>query len=123
MIITTYGLRSFWYSGKTNVTQGNSIQLVAFLVAEFPVQFLTKRYGFKYVLPTMMTMWGMVSWSQAFMVNRTGFYVSRAFLGLCEGGFIPGVILMATYFYTSKELSTRLAAFWSTLNVARKSIT
>jgi MFS family permease len=100
--------------------QGNTIQLICFLSAEFPVQFLTKRYGFKYVLPTMMTMWGMVSWAQAFMTNRTGFYVTRAFIGLCEGGFIPGAILMATYFYTSKELSTRLAAFWSTLNIARK---
>lgn len=30
-----------------------------------------------------------------------------------------GVILFSTYFYTSKELSTRLAVFWSTLNVAR----
>jgi hypothetical protein len=29
------------------------------------------------------------------------------------------VVLFATYFYTSKELSVRLAAFWSTLNVAR----
>jgi hypothetical protein len=28
-------------------------------------------------------------------------------------------VLFATYFYTSKELSVRLAAFWSTLNVAR----
>lgn len=54
------------------------------------------------------------------MTNRTGFYLTRAGIGLCEGGFIPGVILFATYFYTSKELSIRLAAFWSTLNVARK---
>jgi MFS family permease len=67
----------------------------------------------------MMVAWSMVSWTQCFMVNRTGFYVTRAFIGLCEGGFIPGTILMATYFYTSKELSTRLAAFWSTLNIAR----
>ena len=28
-------------------------------------------------------------------------------------------VLFATYFYTSKELSIRLAAFWSTLNIAR----
>jgi hypothetical protein len=54
------------------------------------------------------------------MTGRTGFYISRAFIGLFEGGFIPGVILMATYFYTSKELSIRLAAFWSTLNIASK---
>ncbi|KAH6654511.1 major facilitator superfamily domain-containing protein [Truncatella angustata] len=98
---------------------GTTIQLLCFLAAEFPVQFLTKRYGFKYVLPVMMIAWSMVSWAQCFMVNRAGFYVTRAFIGLCEGGFIPGTILMATYFYTSKELSTRLAAFWSTLNIAR----
>ena len=53
------------------------------------------------------------------MTGRASFSVTRAFIGLFEGGFIPGVILMATYFYTSKELSIRLSAFWSTLNVAR----
>jgi hypothetical protein len=37
---------------------------------------------------------------------------------LIKGDFV-GVILFSTYFYTSKELSTRLAVFWSTLNVAR----
>ncbi|ORY68386.1 major facilitator superfamily domain-containing protein [Pseudomassariella vexata] len=98
---------------------GTTIQLMCFLAAEFPVQFLTKRYGFKYVLPTMMVMWGTVSWAQAFITGRATFYVTRAFIGMCEGGFIPGTILMATYFYTSKELSVRLAAFWSTLNIAR----
>jgi hypothetical protein len=51
--------------------------------------------------------------------DRTSFYLGRAAIGLCEGGFIPGVILFATYFYTSKELSIRLACFWSTLNIAR----
>lgn len=54
------------------------------------------------------------------MTNRASFYATRALIGLFEGGFIPGVILMATYFYTSKELSVRLAAFWSTLNIASK---
>ncbi|KAI4650467.1 hypothetical protein J4E93_002823 [Alternaria ventricosa] len=98
---------------------GTTIQLVCFLAAEFPVQFLTKRYGFKYILPTMMLAWGTASWGQAWMHDRTSFYLGRAAIGLCEGGFIPGVILFATYFYKSKELSLRLAAFWSTLNIAR----
>jgi len=42
------------------VFKGTTIQLLCFLTTEFPVQFLTKRYGFKYVLPTMMMMWGTV---------------------------------------------------------------
>ncbi|KAI6775850.1 hypothetical protein HG530_002608 [Fusarium avenaceum] len=98
---------------------GTTIQVLCFLLAEFPVQFLTKRYGFKRVLPTLMVCWGLVSTFQAFMTGRTAFYITRALIGTFEGGFIPGVILMATYFYTSRELSIRLAAFWSTLNIAR----
>lgn len=98
---------------------GNTIQLLAFLSAEFPVQLITKRYGFRRVLPLMMFAWGTVSWAQSWMHERAGFYVTRALIGACEGGFIPGAILYATYFYTSKELSIRLGVFWSTLNVAR----
>ncbi|KAF1934816.1 MFS general substrate transporter [Clathrospora elynae] len=98
---------------------GTTIQLLCFMTAEFPVQFLTKRYGFKYILPTMMLLWGFATLGQSWMHDRTSFYLGRAAIGLCEGGFIPGVILFATYFYKSKELSIRLACFWSTLNIAR----
>lgn len=67
----------------------------------------------------MMMAWSTISWSQAWIENRATFYVTRAFIGACEGGFIPGTILFATYFYKSRELGTRLAVFWSTLNIAR----
>jgi MFS family permease len=60
-----------------------------------------------------------LAWVQAFVTNRTSFYITRALIGACEGGFIPGVILFTTYFYKSRKLATRLAVFWSTLNVAR----
>ncbi|KAK5098017.1 hypothetical protein LTS08_006772 [Lithohypha guttulata] len=98
---------------------GTTIQLVCFLAAEFPVQLLTKRFGFRRVLPILMMMWSTVSWTQAWMHDRTTFYITRALIGACEGGFIPGTILFATYFYKSRELGTRLAVFWSTLNIAR----
>lgn len=104
---------------QDDYNNGTTVQVLAFLAAEFPVQLLTKRYGFKRVLPLLMMMWSLVSWTQAFMHEKVGFYITRALIGACEGGFIPGTILFATYFYTSKELSVRLAAFWSTLNLAR----
>ncbi|MCJ1428723.1 hypothetical protein MMC29_006634, partial [Sticta canariensis] len=98
---------------------GTTIQLLSFLTAEFPVQLLIKRFGFKTILPLLMMSWGTVSWAQAWMTGRTSFYITRALIGACEGGFVPGTILFTTYFYKSKELSVRLAAFWSSLNVAR----
>lgn len=67
----------------------------------------------------MMILWSIVCWAQAWMTGRTSFYITRALIGAFEGGFIPGVILFATYFYKTKELSIRLACFWSTLNIAR----
>ncbi|KAL4879951.1 major facilitator superfamily domain-containing protein [Aspergillus karnatakaensis] len=98
---------------------GNTIQTLSFLAAEFPVQLLTKRFGFRRVLPILMLLWSLVSWTQAWMHDRTSFYITRALIGAFEGGFIPGAILFATYFYKTKELSVRLAFFWSTLNIAR----
>jgi hypothetical protein len=66
----------------------------------------------------MMMLWSLVSWTQAWMTGRASFYVTRALIGAFEGGFIPGTILFATYFYKTRELSVRLAFFWSTLNVS-----
>jgi len=78
-----------------NLTQddynnGTTVQVLCFLAAEFPVQLLIKRYGFKQVLPLLMMMWSLVSWTQAFMTDKVGFYITRALIGVCEGGFIPG---------------------------------
>ncbi|OJJ46645.1 hypothetical protein ASPZODRAFT_132743 [Penicilliopsis zonata CBS 506.65] len=98
---------------------GSSIQLVCFLTAEFPVQMVIKRLGFRRVLPVMVMLWSIVSFAQAWMTGRASFFVTRALIGALEGGFIPGTILFATYFYKSKELAIRLSLFWATLNVAR----
>ncbi|KAE8154349.1 major facilitator superfamily domain-containing protein [Aspergillus avenaceus] len=104
---------------SNDYNNGTTIQLLCFLAAEFPAQLLIKRYGFRRVLPIMMMFWSFVSWTQAWMTNRASFYVTRALIGVFEGGFIPGTILFATYFYKTRELSVRLAFFWSSLNVAR----
>jgi Major Facilitator Superfamily len=82
---------------SNDYNNGTTIQLLAFLTAEFPVQMLTKRYGFKRVLPILMIAWSTVSWGQAWINSRASFYITRALIGACEGGFIPGTILFATY--------------------------
>lgn len=78
-------------------------------------------YGISRSLWILDTDLAFEAWAQAWINNRASFYITRAFLGFAEGGFIPGVILFSTYFYTSRELATRLAIFWSTLNVGADS--
>jgi MFS family permease len=83
----TDGLLADLGLSSNDYNNGTTIQVLSFLCAEFPVQILTKRYGFRRVLPILMMMWSTVSWAQAFMHNRTGFYITRALIGACEGGF------------------------------------
>ncbi|OAF59851.1 hypothetical protein VC83_03738 [Pseudogymnoascus destructans] len=62
-------------------------------------------------------LWSIVAMSQAAMTSRSGFFATRALLGILEGGFIPELILFLSYFYTSKELPIRLSFFWTALSV------
>jgi hypothetical protein len=41
---------------QDDYNNGTTVQLLCFLAAEFPVQLLIKRYGFKQVLPLLMMM-------------------------------------------------------------------
>jgi MFS family permease len=44
--------------------------------------------------------------------NQKGLYVARFFLGLCEAGLVPGVILQLCYWYRPDEMSRRLLYFY-----------
>jgi MFS family permease len=46
---------------------------------------------------------------QVFIKNRTGYLVSRLFLGIFEGGYIPSAAFTISCWYTKHELSKRLA--------------
>ncbi|CAK7894651.1 hypothetical protein CAAN1_02S04632 [[Candida] anglica] len=91
---------------------GNTINLVCFLASELPSQLLSKWIGPDIWIPMQMILWSVVSMSQASMTGKTGFYITRGLVGALQGGFIPDVCLWMSYFYTSKELPTRLSLFY-----------
>lgn len=65
------------------------------------------------------TSWSIISASQAALSNKTGFYITRALQGLAQGGFLPDQILYLSYWYTGKELSTRLSWFYTVLGLSQ----
>ena len=96
---------------------GQSIFYCTFLFAELPSQLIGKKLGVERWVPFQMMAWSLVAISQCKLTNKTGFFITRALLGILEGGFIPDAVLMLSYFFTTAELAIRLSFFWVTLTI------
>lgn len=91
---------------------GNTVNLVCFILAEIPAQLISKKIGPDRWVPFEMIAWSIIAMSQAAIKGRRGFLVTRALLGMMEGGFIADTILWLSYFYTGSELTIRLGYFY-----------
>lgn len=95
-----------------------SIFYIVYMFVEVPSNILLKKLGPKYYLPLLVCGFGMVSLCSAFVHNFGGLLVARAFLGVFEGGVMPGLAFFITCFYKRNELLFRVGIYVSAASMA-----
>lgn len=96
----------------------SSIFYIVYLLVEVPSNIILKRVGPRYYLPLLVVGFGLVSMCTAFVNSFAGLCTARAFLGIFEGGAMPGIAFFLSCFYKREELYFRIGIFVSAASMA-----
>lgn len=103
---------------NTQINLSQTLFTVGFVIAELPLSMASRAVGPERLLPVTMFLWGLVVWCQVWLRGAAGLCAARFFIGLLEGGYIPGFALYLSRFYTARELGLRYAIFWASNSIA-----
>lgn len=95
-----------------------SIFYIIYLLIEVPSNILLKRIGARFYLPLLVCGFGLVSMCNAFVTSFSGLLVTRSFLGIFEGGAMPGMAFFLSTFYKREELLFRIGIYVSAASMA-----
>ncbi|KAI6036300.1 major facilitator superfamily domain-containing protein [Pisolithus microcarpus] len=94
-----------------------TLTLVPYIAMELPSNLILKHVGPDRLLPAMVTLWGIIAAMQGFVTGYTGLLLCRFFLGLTQGGLLPGLVLYLSSFYPRERLQMRISAFFSSASL------
>ncbi|KAI8634501.1 allantoate permease [Xylariaceae sp. FL1651] len=102
----------------TDFNLATSILFVGYLIMQLPSNLVLTRVRPSLYLGIAMTIWGVISASQAATQSFAGLVVARFFLGFAEAPFFPGAIFLMSSWYTRAEMAHRIAWFYSGSSLA-----
>lgn len=91
---------------------------IPYLLIEVPSNILLKYLGPRFYIPALVIGFGFVSMCTAFVDNFNQLCVARAFLGIFEGGSMPGIAFFLSSFYKRQELYFRVGIYVSAASMA-----
>ncbi|KAJ3787109.1 major facilitator superfamily domain-containing protein [Lentinula aff. detonsa] len=86
-----------------------TVTYVPYILSELPSNLMLKAVGPNLMLPTMLTLWGIVTALQG---------IVNSYPGLLEGGVFPGLVLYLSYFYPRYKMNTRITLFFSSASLS-----
>ncbi|KAK1765296.1 major facilitator superfamily domain-containing protein [Phialemonium atrogriseum] len=88
-----------------------SIFFITYLSVEVPSNVILKRFGPRFYMPMLVFCFGLISLCTAFVQSYASLAVTRAFLGIFEGGAMPATAFFLSCFYKKAELFFRMSIF------------
>ncbi|GAA2777870.1 MFS transporter [Crossiella cryophila] len=90
---------------------GAGLLFVGYTLFELPSNLVLRRVGPRRWIAVITLGWGICAASTAFIQDETGFYLLRFLLGMCEAGFLPGMILYLTEWFPRRQRGRYTALF------------
>ncbi|RXW25140.1 hypothetical protein EST38_g705 [Candolleomyces aberdarensis] len=91
---------------------------VTYILVEIPSNIVLKKMRPNRWIPLLVFLWGVVTILTCLARDFTGLIVVRLFLGLCEGGLLPGLILYLSTIYKKHELQLRVSIFYASASLS-----
>lgn len=91
---------------------------ISYIAIEIPSTILLRIIGARYYLPLLVVAFGFISMCSSFVTNYGGLVACRFFLGIAEGGMMPGIAFYLSCFYRRQELMFRIGIFISGASLA-----
>jgi ACS family tartrate transporter-like MFS transporter len=85
---------------------------------EIPSNIILEKVGARMWIARIMITWGLFSGATAFVTGSTSFATVRFFLGVCEAGFFPGMILYFTYWFPARYRGRVVGWFMTAIPIA-----
>jgi MFS family permease len=95
-----------------------SVFYIAYIMVDIPSNMLLRRFGPRWYLPFLVVCFGLVSIGTAFVRSFAGLATARVFLGIAEGGTMPGLSFFLSTFYKREELLLRIGLYFCSASLA-----
>ncbi|KAJ7625468.1 MFS general substrate transporter [Roridomyces roridus] len=84
---------------------------IFYIVSDIPSNLALKHFGSPW-MAAMITCFGIITISTAFVKSYGGLIATRVFLGMAEGGTLAGLTYLLSHFYRRHELVVRIGFFF-----------
>lgn len=91
---------------------------VSYIIVELPSNLVLKKMSPSRWLPLLVALWGTVTTLSGLVHSFSGLLAIRFFLGFCEGGLLPGIILYLSTIYKPHELQQRVGIFYASASLS-----